>query len=223
VLLLEDRLAALDLAGRAAGLLDSAAQRGAPPQRAAIGARLAALRLAEGDADAALAALDRSAAEPLPEGMVAERARLRARALARRGERAAAEQVLAALGPAGAEARAELRAEVQDWPGAAAAQHEHVVAMLPAAPAPLGQPERVALARAAAYAALAGDEPALAALRQAHGARMEGGPLAEAFGVLTADPLRGVADLPRLQRELGLLQVLPARLEALRAGVQVAR
>uniref|UniRef100_UPI0018DFC2A3 hypothetical protein n=1 Tax=Roseomonas rosulenta TaxID=2748667 RepID=UPI0018DFC2A3 len=81
----------------------------------------------------------------------------------------------------------------------------------------------VALARAAAYAALAGEEDALAALREAHGARMAGGPLAEAFDLLTADPLRGVADLPRLQRELGLLRVLPTRLEALRAGVQVAR
>jgi hypothetical protein len=81
----------------------------------------------------------------------------------------------------------------------------------------------VALARAAAYAALAGDEAALAALRQAHGARMADGPLAEAFGVLTSDPLRGVADLPRLSRELGMLRLLPGRLEALRGGVQVAR
>jgi hypothetical protein len=52
---------------------------------------------------------------------------------------------------------------------------------------------------------------------------MADGPLAEVFGVLTSDPLRGVADLPRLQRELGAMRLLPSRLEALRAGVQVAR
>ncbi|BDG73018.1 hypothetical protein [Roseomonas fluvialis] len=223
VLLLAERLAALDLAGRAAALLESAAARATPQARAAIGARLAALRMAEGDAAAALAALDRSRADDLAEALVGERARLRARALARRGDRAAAEQALAVLGAAGAEARAELRAEAQDWAGAAAAQREHLDHILPAPPAPLGQAPRAALARAAAYAALAGEEDALVALRAAHGERMAGGPLAEAFDLLTADPLRGIADLPRLQRELGLLRVLPTRLEALRAGVQVAR
>jgi hypothetical protein len=223
VLLLAERLAALDLPGRAAELLDRAAARAAPPARAAIGARLAALRMAEGDAGAALAALDRSAADDVPAPLATQRTRLRARALARRGDRAGAEQALATLGPAGAEARADLRAEAQDWAGAAAAQREHLAALLPAAPAPLGQPERAALARAAAFAALAGEDDALVALREAHGARMAGGPLAEAFDLLTADPLRGLADLPRLQRELGLLRVLPTRLEALRAGVQVAR
>jgi hypothetical protein len=223
VLLLAERLAALDLPGRAAELLDRAAARATPPARAAIGARLAALRMAEGDPAAALAALDRSAAQDLPAPLATQRTRLRAHALARRGDRAGAEQALATLGPAGAEARADLRAEAQDWAGAAAAQREHLAAMLPEAPAPLGQPERAALARAAAFAALAGEDDALVALRDAHGTRMAGGPLAEAFDLLTADPLRGLADLPRLGRELNLLRVLPTRLEALRAGVQVAR
>ena len=131
--------------------------------------------------------------------------------------------MLAELGPAGAEPRAELRAEAQDWAGAAAAQMEHLAAAIPAPPAPLGQAERIALVRAAAYAALAGDEALLAGLRESQGARMDGGPLAEAFALMTSDPLRGIADLSRLQREIGMLRVLPARLEALRGGVQVAR
>ena len=63
----------------------------------------------------------------------------------------------------------------------------------------------------------------LARLGAAHAARMADGPLAEAFAVLTADPLRGVSDLPRLQRELKLLRVMPTRLEALRAGAPVTR
>ncbi|NMJ41719.1 hypothetical protein GWK16_10735 [Roseomonas sp. JC162] len=223
VLLLADRLAALDLSGRAAALLDQAAARATPEARAAIGARLASLRLRDGEPGAAIAALDRSAAAGLPEPLARQRMLLRARAMARRGERIAADQMLADLGPAGAEPRAELRAEAQDWAGAAAAQMEHLAAAIPPPPVPLGQTERVAVVRAAAYAALAGDEALLAGLRESHGMRMDGGPLAEAFALMTSDPLRGIADLPRLQREIGMLRVLPARLEALRGGVQVAR
>jgi len=52
---------------------------------------------------------------------------------------------------------------------------------------------------------------------------MQGGRLAEPFAALTADPLRGLADLPRLQRELRLFQGMPARLEALRTGGPVTR
>lgn len=224
VLLLADRLAALDLPDRAAALLRRAAGAAASPAaRAAIGARLAGIRAAEGDAAGTLSALDATEAEGLDPGLAARRDGLRARALARRGARAEAEAIATRMGSEGAALRAELRAEAQDWAGAAAAMAEHLAATLPPAPAPLAPEQRVELARAAAYAALAGDEQALAALREAHGPRMDGGPLAEAFGVLTADPLRGVADLPRLSRELGMLRVLPTRLEALRTGVQVAR
>jgi hypothetical protein len=52
---------------------------------------------------------------------------------------------------------------------------------------------------------------------------MRNGPLAELFAVLTTDPLRGLADLPRLQRDLGLIRALPSRLEALRTGGVVTR
>lgn len=223
LLLLADRLAQLDLPARAAALLDQAARRGGASGRAAVGARLAALHAAEGDSAAVLAVLDRTEAADLPETLAPRRALLRARALARRGDQAGAEAVLTALGAAGAEPRAELRAEAQDWAGALAAQRDHLAAILPPEDAPLDPAARAALARAAAYAALAGDDAALAALRQAHGARMAEGPLAEAFALLTADPLRGVADLPRLGREIGMLRILPTRLEALRTGVQVAR
>lgn len=224
VLLLADRLAALDLPDRAAALLWRAAETaGDAATRAAIGARLAAMRLHGGDAAGALAALEATEAPGLEAALAERRTLVRARALARQGEGEAAEALLARLGPVGAALRAELRAEAEDWAGAAAAMAEHLAASLPPAPEPLRPEDRAALARAAAYAALAGDEAALAALREAHGARMAEGPLAEAFGVLTADPLRGLGDLPRLQRELGLMRLLPRRLEALRAGVQVAR
>ncbi len=221
---LADRLAGLDLPDRVATLLRramAAAEPGAP--RAAIGARLAALHVAEGDATAALSALDGSESELLDPPLVTQRGLLRAQALARRGAGAEADALLASLGTGAAAKRAELRAEAQDWPGAAAAMAQHLSAALPAAPAPLGVEDRAAIARTAAYLALAGDDSGLSALRAAHGARMEGGALAEAFGVLTSDPLRGVADLPRLQRELGMMRLMPTRLDALRTGAPVAR
>lgn len=224
VLLLADRLAGLDLPDRAAALLQRAAgAAGDARARAAIGARLAAMRAAEGDSAGTIAALDASESEGLEATLAAQRTMLRARAMARGGARADAEALLATLGPAGAAARADLRAEAQDWSGAAAAMAEHLAASLPPAHEPLGPEDRAALARRAAYLALAGDDAGLSQLRAAQGARMEGGALAEAFGVLTSDPLRGIADLPRLQRELGMMRLLPTRLDALRAGVQVAR
>ncbi|MBW8269825.1 hypothetical protein [Caldovatus aquaticus] len=224
VTLLADRLVALDLTERAAGLLHEAAAGSATPAaRAALGTRLAALRLREGDAAGALAALEETAAEPLPAPLATEREVLRARALARRGDRDAAAALLRGLGAAGAAPLAELLAEAEDWPGAAAALAAHLAATLPASPAPLAPEHRRALARLAAFAALAGDEARLAALRADYGARMRDGPLAETFAMLTADPPRGLADLPRLQRELELIRALPSRLEALRTGAPVTR
>lgn len=223
VLLLADRLAALDLPQRAAALLERALARAAGPARAGIGARLAALHAAEGNSEAVLAALDATRADGLAEPVRLRRALLRAQALARRGARDEAETLLAQLGPAGAAARAELRAEARDWPAAAAAQMEFLGTVVPPAPAAIEPAARAALARAATYAALAMDEALLEALREEYGPRMADGPLSEAFALLTADPLRGIADLPRLQREIGMLRVLPSRLDGLRAGVQVAR
>ncbi|MBR0649331.1 hypothetical protein GXW78_06635 [Roseomonas terrae] len=224
VRVLAERVAALDLPDRAAALLRramEATEHG--PTRAAIGERLGVMRAAGGDAAGTIAALDASESTEIDSALAARRTILRARAMARSGARDDADTLLVGLGPAGAAARAEFRAEIQDWPGAAASMAEHLAATLPPPSAPLTQEHRSAIARQAAYLALAGDEAGLATLRSAQGGRMEGGALAEAFGVLTADPVRGVEDLPRLQRDLGLARLLPTRLEALRAGSQVTR
>lgn len=222
-LVLADQLLALDLADRAAGVLRRAAERSAGPARAALGLRLAKLRLAEGDAEGAQAALTASAAPDLPPVLLLERSIALARAEARRGQLSQAVERLRALGPPGAEALAELLVEAQDWPGAAAAMAEHLRTALPAAPAPLDGAHRLLLLRQAAILVLAGDAAGLALLRSQYAERMQGGGLAEPFMALTADPLRGLADLPRLQRELGLFRGVPARLEALRAGGPVTR
>jgi len=79
------------------------------------------------------------------------------------------------------------------------------------------------LARAAAYAAMASDTAALTQLRETYGARMQGGPLVEAFTLLTGESLRGVQDLPRLQREISQLRLLPERLGGLNTPAPAGR
>ena len=213
VLALADRLAALDLVDRASAVLrDALGRLTDPAARKPVSTKLAALRLSEGDAPGALAALDAAADGSAEE---VERTILRGRALARTGNRRVAEGLLSELGDDGAEALAEIRAEVQDWAGAASAMLQHIDAKIPPAPAPLSPAMRRDLARAAAYAAMGNDTNALAQLRDNYGARMQGGPLAEAFTLLTGESLRGVQDLPRLQREITQLRLLPQRLGGL--------
>ncbi|MFO0156156.1 MAG: hypothetical protein ACK53U_00210 [Alphaproteobacteria bacterium] len=220
VLVLADRLAALDLVDRASAVLrDALARLTDPAARRPVSTKLAAIRLAEGDAPGTLAALD---AATDGNGQEVERAILRGRALARAGNRRLAEGVLSELGDDGAEALAEIRAAAQDWRGAASAMMQHLDAKVPPPPAPLNPTMRRDLARAAAYAAMANDTATLGQLRDTYGARMQGGPLAEAFTLLTGDSLRGVQDLPRLQREISQLRLLPERLGGLNTPAPAA-
>jgi hypothetical protein len=139
------------------------------------------------------------------------------------GEAAGAAARFRAAGPAGAAELAELLAAGRDWAGAAAALRQVAEGSVPAAPAPLDPSARRLLARLAAFHALAGEEAALAGLRAAHGERMAGGPLAEAFGLLTSARLEGISALPRLSQELELARLLPSRLEVLRTPPLAAR
>ncbi len=220
VLMLADRLVALDLLDRASALLGNVLTRATDPAiRRLVSTKLAMLRFADGDASGALAALD---AAP---GDVEEpdRVILRAKLLARTGNRSRAESLLSGLGNSGAEALAEIRAEAQDWPGASQAMLRHIRAATPPPPEPLNPAQRRDLARAGAFAAMANDTDALAHLRETYGARMAGGPLAEAFVLLTSDSARGVQDLPRLQREISQLRLLPERLGGLNAAAPPVR
>jgi hypothetical protein len=217
VIILAERLVALDLVDRASAVLRDALTRLTDPAaRRPVSTKLAAIRLAEGDAPGALAALD---AATEGNGQEIERTLLRGRALARAGNRRLAEGLLSELGDDGAEALAEIRAAAQDWLGAASAMMNHIDAKVPPAPAPLDATMRRDLARAAAYAAMANDKATAEQLRDNYGARMQGGPLAEAFTLLTGESLRGVQDLPRLQREISQLRLLPERLGGLNTPV----
>ncbi len=218
--LLAGRLAALDLADRAATLLTEAIGRAGPEAGARLGARLASLRLDSGEVAAALAALDSTARDDLPDAIRFEHALLRARALARRGEPLEALALLRTLGTGGLPALADLAAETQDWPLAA----ESLATL--AADLPPGPPETVGarlILRAAAAALLAGEEARTAALAVAFTERLAGTPAAAAFATLTGDPAVALLALPRLTRELDLFRNAPPRLEALRAGGPVTR
>jgi len=146
-----------------------------------------------------------------------------ARALSRMG---AIEQAIAAYREAGSEAapeHAEFLASRQNWAPAAAVLRDHLSATLPPAPATLPEDARRLLARFAALLALAGDQEGLAALRTSEGPRMEGGPHAEAFALMTAPRMLGMADLRRLPQELDQARALRGQPDAMRPMAAPAR
>jgi hypothetical protein len=218
---LADRLLALDLPKRADPVLEKLMQ--AAPSgvgRANFGARLAALRLREVDVAGAFAALSASAEADLPPDLTERRTLLLAAAHARRGD---TERALAALGTlnsaAADDARATIRERADDWPAAQQALTDYAGKTIPR-DGSLDDGQRRTVLRLVTAAARAGDEAALSAIRQREGQRMGSGPLADMFRLLTADPIRGVADLKRAGREAGLARDLPNQLKAVQSPPQ---
>jgi hypothetical protein len=217
---LAERLAELDLSDRATGLLRPLLARAQGERRAMLGLRLAALRLGEGDAADAGKILAESAMPDPPAGLALDRALLAARIEARRGRMTEAVASLRSFGAPAAETTAELLTEAQDWAAAAAALALRR-GTLPAG-APVSDADQHLLVREAALLALAGDTAGLAALRKALAGRLPPGPLASAFQQLVDAPLQGLADLPRLQRELHIFHRLPTKVEAARQAARAA-
>jgi hypothetical protein len=212
---LADRLLALDLPKRADPVLQKLMQA-APSDvsRAGFGARLAALRLREADATGALAALAASNADDPPADLAERRTLLLASAHARLGETDRALAVLASLDAASAdEARATILERTNDWPAAETALRAYTNKIVPAE-GKLDDGQRRTLLRLATAAARAGDAAVLKTLRQTAGPRMESGPLADMFRLLTADQVRGVGDLKRSGQEAVLARELPGQLKA---------
>jgi hypothetical protein len=212
---LADRLVALDLPKRAGPVLEKLAQvTKSGVARAGFAARLAALRLREGDAAGALAALDASVAPDLPPELVERRALLVARASARRGDNDHALAALSTLDSAAAdETRATILERANDWPAAQRALADYAAKTVPSE-GKLDDVQRRTLLRLATAAARAGDPAVLTALRQREGVRMEGGPLGDMFRLLTADQVRGVADLKRSGQETALARTVSGELKA---------
>jgi len=209
-----DRLVALDLPMRAAPVLEKLMQQADGGGRAELGARLAAVRLGEGDADGALAALSASTGPDLPPGLAERRGLVQAAAESKRGDRERSLATLAAIGtPAADEARAAELERAGDWAGAAQALAGYAARTVPAA-GKLDDAQRATLLRLATAEARAGDAAGLASLHASAGARMESGPLADMFRLLTADPVHGVGDIRRAGLETGLARALPQQLNA---------
>lgn len=214
------RLAALDLPQQAEPILEKLLQAApSATARAAIGARLAALRLEDGEPAAALAALAASAADDLSAPLVEQRSLLLARATATTGDVAKAAATLAALGtPAADRARADILEAAKDWPAAEAAL-ARCLAESVTGTGPLDEAQARLLLRLASASAQAGDESGLAGLREQFATRLPPGPLAQTFGVLTAEPVAAVSDLPRAAREMKAVEDLPAALAKIGASI----
>jgi hypothetical protein len=165
---LADQLAGLDLVHRAADLLGGLVdEQLAAGERAALGARIAALRLGEPDAGAALQALDATRPQSeLPDPSNVARRVLRAQALARLDRPG---EALAALADPAGPAERRLRAELRRRSGDIAGLIRDLEALLeqdagPAAPlAP--ERQRLVLELALAYER-EGDVEALRRLRK---------------------------------------------------------
>ena len=221
---LADRLVALDLPKRAGPVLEKLMKAATTDvARAGFGARLAALRLREGDMAGAMAALDASVAADLPAELAERRTLLVADADARRGDGARALAVLATLDSAAADgARATILERANDWPAAQRALADYAAKTVPAE-GKLDDAQRRTLLRLATAAARAGDNAALTALRRRETARMGSGPLADMFRLLTADQISSVADLKRSGQETALARELPGQLKALQASARPTR
>ncbi len=210
---LAGRLAALDLPRRAMPVLEKLMASTAPgPARAEVGARLAELRLDQGDATAALEALSASTAETLPEGLEQRRTISFARATAARGNLPAALAALTTINSTGAaEARAGLLETAKDWPAAAAALQDLAARSLPAS-GPLSENHSRLVLRLAAAAAQAGDEALLASLREHMLPRLPSGKSAGTLRLLTQAPVSNATDLPRSAQEAALARIAAAGL-----------
>jgi hypothetical protein len=215
---LVDKLMALDLPERAgklvAKLMDSTED--AQP-KAALGARLAALRLDQGDPQGALAALDRSDAANLPLAIDDTRVVLRAHALIDSGHDADAQRLLAPHGSDDAlELLAQLQEKSKDWHGAEASLLLLTQHRVPAAGA-LSDAQQDLVLRLASAASQAADMSVLRQLQGVAAPRLSPGPRAALFQALAAQPVQGVADLPRSAREAEAARQLPAALASYEA------
>ena len=212
--LLADRLVALDLPKQAAPVIERMLVASAPGNgRASLGARLAAMLLAEGDLDKAEAALVKSDAPDLSPNLLEERGMIEARLRAKRHDVAGAASLLANLNSAGADdLRATILADAGDWHGAEAALKSLVERVIPAAGSLTPNQQDIVL-RLASAQAHAGDDEGARELGIRETARMVG-PRADLFRVLTAAPLNGIGDLGRSAGELAMARAIPASLAA---------
>jgi hypothetical protein len=208
-----DKLLALDLPDRAdpilARLMGATA---APEAKAALGAKLAALRLDQSDPTGARDALARSDAAGLPASLASHRAVLQARALLLDGSKDAALALLAGQDtPEALDLQATLLEQRQDWHRAETVLQALVHASLPTTGA-LTDAQQDMLLRLASAASEAGDMAFMQQLQSGDATRLAAGPRAQLFQALATRPIQAVGDLPRSAREAEAARTVPAAL-----------
>ncbi len=208
---LADRVAGIDLLGRAGELLDDLVRRRLTGEaKAETGARLALIRLQNNEPAQALEALDHSRVEPVPEALKRQRAQLRARALYQLAKPA---EALAAIADDRSEAAERLRQDIHwrqgNWAEAAkVALHRAERATGGGAPAPdakLTEDAAAAIMSAAVASALADDKSALAVLRQRYAQAMDQTAYKSPFRLI-ANGGGSPADLAQVARTLEAAQ-----------------
>ena len=216
-MLLADKLVALDLPARAGPVLERMAAAASPgSDRAALGSRLAAMRLTEHDADGAATALTDTDAPGLPAALTEERGLLNARVHAQRGDVAGATAILSSIGTQAAdELRATILSDSGDWHGAALALDSVAARTVPASGS-LDPAQQDVLVRLASYYSRAADEVALRDLGRKQAGRLTG-PRGDMFRLLTDAPVTGIGDLHRAASDIALARVLPSELNAMSA------
>ena len=210
--ILAEKLLALDLPDQAQPIISSLFAKATDPySRAVIGLQLAELQAGRGEPSAALAILDECSDSGLTVAMVQDRALLRARLLASLGKPADALAILFTQpGEKAREAETTILEAQHDWLGAAGALGRIVEDVgFGALPDELQQQ---ILIHAARDRSEAGDVAGLRQLRKTFARKFLSGPNTALFAVLTADPVRSTADLPRSASEIAAMHALPASL-----------
>ena len=204
-----DKLTALDLGARAEPLLRRLFEeaKGAKT-KAELGVRLATSILDEGDTAAALAILSASDDAVLDEALVNRRTLLRARLLEQAGKPAAALEALSSLpGQQAVDLRATIMESQHDWNGAESVLKSEVFDPGFAILSPKAQRDLVM--RLARDEADSGDQTGLRTLRSTQSKQFTGADSA-LFAVLTSEPVRSTADLPRSKAEVATLRSVSA-------------
>jgi len=208
-----DKLLALDLPDRADPILARLmAATAAPEAKAGLGAKLATLRLDQGNGVGARDALASSDAAGLPASLTSHRAVLQARSLLLDGDNNAALALLAAQDtPEALELRAQLLEKRHDWPAAETVLQALVHASLPAS-GTLTDSQQDLVLRLASAASEAGDMAFIQRMQSGDATRLAAGPRAQLFQALATQPIRAVGDLPRAAREADAARAVPAAL-----------
>ena len=193
---LADRLAAIDLLDRAALLLEDQVQfRLKGPEKARVGARLAAVYLLNHQPLEAMAAIEKTRFDGVSGDLQAQRRLLQARALVDQGRVPDAERILERDESAEAD---QLRAEIywgqSNWIEASKSLQKLVTRTGAVANKPLSEDQARLVLNFATAVTLSGNERGAAKLKQDFGTAMNATPFKDAFNLIATPNATGLID-----------------------------